>query len=284
MSDDILHQAPTGPASSAEVVQPSTEVAPSGTTAEGTGASEPAAEETEQQRQERLSAAGRQLAEQRKRNQQNAFMRLQRQNEELTKALIARQQPPAPEAPKPTDDAPKREAFDSYEAWIEAKAEYRAEQKASEAVMRRLQEVAEHAQQSQRMQEGQNLVRGHMSRVETFAKQATDFDVVTQNDDIHIPPVAAEEIMSMEDGPAILYAIGKEPAIAAHLQQMGPRQQVRFLGQLSAALTLRPPQVSQAPAPGTPVGGKSSAPPTLENASYDDFVKLRRKQIAARNR
>lgn len=280
MSDDILHQAPTGPAPSAEVAQPSTE-APTGV-AEGTGASEQAAE-TEQQRQARASQAGRDLAERRKQNQQNAFMRLQQQNEELTRALIARQQPQA--APQvPSDDAPKRESFDSYEAWIEAKAEYRADKRATETVMKQLQQVASEAQRVQRQQEGHALLQQHVSRVGAFAKQTPDFDSVTDRDDVVIPSFASEEIASMEDGPAILYAIGRDPSIAMQLQQMAPRQQARYLGQLSASLRLRPPQVSQAPAPGTPVGGKSSAAPSLENADYDTFVKMRRAQIAKRNR
>lgn len=285
MSDDILHQAPTAPAPSAEVVQPSTE-APQGV-AEGTGASEQAAE-TEQQRQARASQAGRDLAEQRKRNQQNAFARLSKERDELQRALIEiasnRGGPAQPQAPIPGDDAPKRESFDSYEAWIEAKAEYRAEKKAGEAVMKRLQEVAAEAQKVQRQQEGHALVQQHVSRLEAFAKTNPDFDEVTARDDIVIPPFASQKIASMGNGPAILYAIGRDPSIAFELQRRDPADQALYLGELSASLRLRPPQVSQAPAPGTPVGGKSSAAPTLETADYDTFVKLRRAQIAKRNR
>ena len=79
-------------------------------------------------------------------------------------------------------------------------------------------------------------------------------------------------------------AIGQDPTLAGRMHRMTPLQQAAFVGQISAALAARVPQISKAPAPGEPVSGKSTAPVTLENADFDDFVKIRRRQIAQRDR
>jgi hypothetical protein len=107
---------------------------------------------------------------------------------------------------------------------------------------------------------------------------------VTDRDDIIVPPDAADAIKNVPNGPEVIYAMGKEPALAQRLQSMTPNQQAAFVGQLSAALLMRPAQVSKAPAPGKPVGGNSSPVTDLSKMPYDDFVKARRKQIAARNK
>lgn len=251
----------TGPASSAETL-PSTEgtQVPSG----GTGASEQAAE-TEQERQQRASDAGRNLAAQREHNRRNAESRLQRerdtlleQNRELQRAYLERTRTPQ-ETAKPTDTAPKRDQFDSYEAWIEAKADYRAEQKSNEVVKRHWQEAEQRTQQQRTIEQATQTVQAHASRVDTFAKQNADFAEVTNRDDVMIPEAASKAIMRAHDGPAMLHAIGRDPSIAARLNQMDPDEQVYFLGQLSSAIRTRPSQVSRAPSPGTPVGSRTGS-------------------------
>lgn len=284
MSDDILHQAPTGPAAEpAEVVQPGNVLE----TTEGTGASEQVAE-TPEQKAEREKVALIDKRERAWRNQREAFKRhmdrgdrLEQQNRELMQHILGMQQGKQQQPAQPQKDGPpKREQFESYEAYVDARAEWVADQRTQEHFRRQEQQ----ARQERQQQESQSIEHGHYSRVQEFAQSSPEMQAVMENEDVSVPVVAGEAIKRMADGPAILLAMHREPALAEALNRMAPAEQFLYLGQLSAALRLRPPQFSKAPAPGTPVGSKSSAPVTLENASYEDFVKIRRKQIAARRR
>lgn len=287
MSDDILHQGPTAPAAdNAEVVQPENVE----TTAEGTGASEQVAEETPEQKVEREGREAKVRRERAWRSQREAMKRmadrserLERQNQELIQQLIARQggNQQQPQQPAQSDGVPKREQFENYEDYIDARAEWKANQQTRTY----FENLNKQAQEMRQQQEAQAVDHGHYTRIQEYAQKNPEFSEVMENEDIVVNPVASEIIKRMADSPAILHAIHREPAIADHLNRMAPAEQSMYLGQLSAVLRLRPTQqISQAPAPGTPVGSKSSSPVTLETANYDEFVKLRRKQIAARRR
>lgn len=278
MSDDVLHTMPTS--GTVEVGQPSTE-APEGV-AEGTGASETVAE-TEQQAAERI-VQERQVRQRRaQQNQRAAFERLARERDEFKNALLAqtdyRRQP---EAQPTAERAPKREDFATWEEYEDARVDWRVETKGRKFQEQQANEVAQYLRQAQRQQQDEQLTSAHVQRVADFARAVPDFADVTDRDDVIIPDVAAEAIKNMPNSPQIVYAIGRDETLAHRMHGMTPTQQAAFVGQLSAALMQRNPQVSKAPAPGTPVSGRSSPAPTLENANYDEFVKLRRKQIASR--
>lgn len=281
MSDDILHQAPMAPAATpAEVVQPSTEVAqPSGT--EGTGASEQVAE-TEAQAAERI-VKERQIRQQRAaKNQEAAFRRLADKNDALTAALmdaVRKGTPQQTPVVDNTDKAPRREDFDTWEAYEDARVDWRVETKARQANEKQVRELAQLLERSQREQQQTSLITQHAQRNTEFAKHVPDFADVTDRPDVEIPGPASEAIMELPNSPAVLYAIGKDPSLAEAMHNMRPFQQAAFVGQISAALMQRSPQISQAPPPGTPVGSKSTSTPSLATASYADYVKMRRKGV-----
>lgn len=282
--DEILHQAPTAPAAEpAEAVQPSTEGAQA--PAEGTGVSGQVAETPEQQ-QQRESHERRQREETAQRNQRAAWERVTRQRDEAIetalqlarKAMAGQEQAPVPQRSGP----PTVDQFERYEDYEAARIAWMVDQRVQQQDARRQAELAQRVAQAQQQAYQEQLAREHGSRIEKFAKQTPDFDRVVDRDDIVVPDHASEAIMHLPNGPAILYAIGHDPSLAARMQRMSPVQQAAFVGQISAALAAQGPQISKAPAPGEPVSGKSTAPVTLENASYDEFVKIRRRQIAQR--
>ena len=287
MSDEIFHQAPTAPAAeSAAVVQPSTEVIQQDN-AEGTGASEQVAE-TEQQAAERIVQERRVRQQRAAKNQEAAFRRLADKNDALTAALMdaVRKGTPqqAPVADN-TDKAPRREDFETWEAYEDARVDWRVETKARQANEKQVRELAQLLERSQREQQQTSLITQHAQRNAEFAKYVPDFADVTDRPDVEVPGPASEAIMELPNSPAVLYAIGKDPSLAEAMHGMRPFQQAAFVGQISAALMQRSPQVSQAPPPGTPVGSRSSAPLTLETATkYEDFVRIRRNQIAQKRR
>lgn len=286
--DDVLHQAPTAPAAEpiAEVVQPSTEgaVAP----AEGTGVSGQVAETPEQQ-QQRESRERQEREETARRNQRAAWERVTRQRDEAIETALALarkamgQQEQAPQVPQPAGP-PRVDQFERYEDYEAARIAWMVDQRVQQRDAQRQAELAQRVAQAQQQSYQEQLARDHGERVAKFAKQVPDFDRVVDRDDIVVPDHASEAIMNLPNGPQILYAIGQDPSLAGRMHRMTPLQQAAFVGQISAALAAQGPQISKAPAPGEPVSGKSTAPVTLENASYDEFVKIRRRQIAQRGR
>lgn len=286
MDNEVLHQAPNGPAPSepAEAVQPSTEGAQA--PSEGTGVSEQVAETPEQQ-QQRESHERRQREETAQRNQRAAWERVTRQRDEAIETALALARKAMGQAEQPPPEAqqygpPRVDQFDRYEDYEAARIAWLVDQRVQQRDAVRQAELSQRVAQAQQQSYQEQLAREHGSRVEKFAKQTPDFDRVVDRDDIVVPDHASEAIMHLPNGPAILYAIGQDPSLAARMHRMSPLQQAAFVGQISAALAARGPQISKAPAPGEPVSGKSTAPVTLENANYDEFVKIRRRQIAQR--
>jgi hypothetical protein len=94
-------------------------------------------------------------------------------------------------------------------------------------------------------------------------------DVVGSNTDAELPPGVDAMLMRMPEGPAVMYAMGKNPSLLTQLQGQPPFMQAVMLGQVAASLKSATPQVSNAPKPGTPVGskpGSTSEPPTDPDA------------------
>ncbi len=287
MSDDILHQVPTGPATEqAEVGQPSAPAVAG--TAEGTGASEQQqAVLAEQQAAEQRIEERRIRQERARRNQEAAFRRLSAEKDQLQSALleVVRKQAGGQQEQgqtRPSDGAPKREDFSSWEDYEDARIDWRAARKAQELAERNERELAQRLQNASRQAYDQQITQAHNERNAQFAAAVPDFADVTDRDDVIVPDVAAEAIKNVPNGPEILYAIGRDPSIAARMHSMTPAQQAAYVGQMSASLMFRQPQVSQAPAPGKPVGGQSSPVTDPAKMSYEEFVKYRRRQIAAR--
>lgn len=202
----------------------------------------------------------------------------QRQNEILLQLLQGKQ-----EKPPAADGAPKREQFDDYETYLEHKAAYKAEQRAAQIVEERLGQLGKAAQEHQAASVAQTTERVFAERVQAYLKANPDAAERMDRSDVIVPDAASDAIKEMDDAPQILDAIAKDPTIAERLAGMSAKRQLLYLGELSATLKSKPPQVSTAPAPGKPVGAKASPTVPIEELDYDAFVKRRRQQIAARN-
>lgn len=255
-----------------------------GTQSDATGAPE-TVEETEQQKAERI-VQERKVREERARRKINArFGELTeqiRQKDRIIETLAGRAPQPGVTQPGPAGDgAPRREQYESYEDFVEARAEWRAERKAQETVQRHLEGLTRQQREAvERFQAIQTAER-FAQRVEEFGSSNQAFAEVLESDvDIG---TAGAVLMEMEDAPQIMLAIHQNPKIAEQLRSASTHQQGVILGRLSAELKAKPPQVSKAPEPGNPVGGKPAAAAKDPNRmTYDEFVKWRRDQIAKR--
>lgn len=276
MSDDILHQAPTAPAADlAAVAQPSAVSEADGTGAPAQEAESAAAERIVQERKVRQERA--------RRNQEAAFQRLAKERDEYRQiALEAARRNSAPSQPVVDENAPpSRDKYERWEDYEAALVAHQVDQKLSVHQRKQAEAVAQAMERMQREQHTQALASAHAERVAQFARSVPDFEEVTSRDDLTFSAEASEAIMSVPNNGRLLYEFGRDDALYARFSRLTPTQQATFIGQMSASL-MQAPRVSKAPAPGTPVGGKSPASGRLEDMSYEDFVKARRKQIAAR--
>lgn len=287
--DDFVAGIAPQPASAPETVaddtQPGTVI--DGNQTDATGATE-TVEETDEQKNERTLRERQERSERQYKGVQRrideltrdkyaeraARERAEREADELRQRVLGNQRQPQEDGPQP----PRREDYQDYEAYIDARAEYRA----ALVFEQRLQEASRQAQQRQSQEQVARSVQQDRAAIaqsaDKFRATAKDFDEVMAGLDVPSTPVMERAIARTENPAAVLYALGKKPEVAQQIAALDPVDQAKAIGAIEFALKSRPPQVSKAPAPGNPVGGKPSLPsadPT--RMSYDEFVAWRRR-------
>lgn len=173
-------------------------------------------------------------------------------------------------APKPVVSAdpaaPKRESFDDYENYIEAKAAYVAEQKFNGLVTAR-DKAAKEAKEKEDHATAQKAFDGRMTAAAT---KYPDFqDALETAQTLPITDAMFGAMIRLEEGADLVHYFGTHPAEAHRIAQLHPTVQATEIGKLAAKLPAtvsQPASVSKAPEPIEPIGGKTSAasdtPPT----------------------
>lgn len=175
------------------------------------------------------------------------------------------------EQPKRSDDGPKREDFDDYEQYIEARSEYVADKKIAEREAKREQEARQ---------------KSWTQRVKEAAKEIPDIEDILRNSDAPLTPAMSDAIMDSDIGPKLAHYLDQNPDEAQRIADLKPVAQVKELTKLEDKLKAppSPKPASNAPEPITPVGQKASAA-SDEPSDKDDinaWMKKREKQV--RNR
>lgn len=254
--------------------------------------------ETDEQKNERALKERRAASERRARGVQARFdeltrdkyaeraraERLERELEVVRQQLMPRQSEPQAEQP------PQREQFQTYDEYIEARADWRAEQKLKaglkewqEAQQRQAAEFLQKHQHEARIREDHNAIAQAAEKFRTVAK---DYDEVVQSLDFEAPPAMERAIADAENPAAVLYALGRQPDVARRIASLDPVRQAKAIGAIEAFLRQQQssPQVSKAPPPGNPVGGKPNAPSSrdpMQARTVEEFMKLREAQVRA---
>jgi len=178
-----------------------------------------------------------------------------------------------PEPPKLESQEPKEADFDTYEAFIEARADFRARRAYREE--REAERAADAQRQQQTAQQQQR--QAVMERIKAFEADHPDYADVVSNPELILTEPIAVTLQEAEDGPALAYALAKDPARFKQIAAMSPVRAIKALGELSAELRqvqpkaepVAPPKLPAAPPPPTPVRGASVA----ASVSLEDFAK-----------
>lgn len=178
-----------------------------------------------------------------------------------------------------SDNEPKRNDFDSYEDYIEARADYRADQK----VNKRFEDYEgkqKKVTEAQTKQEAQKAFdKQAEKRVADGRKEFADFDTVV-NDAVEdgVIPLNSElyyGIIDSDIGHKLAYHLSKHPAEAEKLLALNPRAQLRELGKLEDRLLAKKTKADTM----EPIGGRQVKSNGLrEGMSMEEFVRVREAQ------
>lgn len=208
----------------------------------------------------------------------------ERREEELRRvvAQLAQQQQPQVQPvapPQPSVNAkPTLEDFNSYEEFTEALTDWKATQAVQSALQQR--EAAEAAARAQREQT--ERAQTWQQRASEASTKFADFHDVALNPSLPVSPAMAEVIQSVDNGPDVLYHLGKNPAEAARIAALPPAQAAFALGSLAAALTAPPAKATPKPVPQpiNPLAGGNAAPATdPDHMDPDQWLAWRREQL-----
>ena len=201
--------------------------------------------------------------------------RLFQQNLELQRALTARQEPKEPEKPAPETTEPKIDDYQSYDEYVSALADYKAEQK----VRAILGEQETKRAEAEAAKSREDREREFMSRAESYKAERPDFETVAFNPLLPVTQEMADVINASENGPQVLYHLGRNMAEAQRISNLPPVMQAAELGRIEARITM--PQAnlnSAAPEPIEPVGGGDGpgvAKHPSEAKDMAEYVRLR---------
>jgi hypothetical protein len=171
---------------------------------------------------------------------------------EVMQRMLSGAAPDVPQTPAQPTGPPQEEQFASHEDFVVAAARYGAQQE----LQRRDQQIAEYRQREQQQRFQQDLV----SREQAFKQAHPDFDTVVRSGLAgKVSPVLQQALMLVPDGPAVAYALARQPDTVQRLNSLPPPLVLVELGKLTPA---SPSAV--APAVGSANGnGQAPTTPTL---------------------
>lgn len=192
--------------------------------------------------------------ERRKRTERDEEIRVLRK---LALERTERQEQPREQQPKAqAEGEPKREQFGTYEEFIEARADWRADQK----VDAKFKEREDADRQRTEREKHEKARTDFQKRMKETAKDLTDFDEVVGSitSDTPVAKVSADALDAAENPGRILYHLTTHPEEAERIASLPMGHQAREIVRLEAKLSAAPIKPSKAPEPINPVGGKSA--------------------------
>jgi len=177
--------------------------------------------------------------------------------------------------------APKREDFDDYEKYIDARSDYRYELKRFEDKEAERKEARGKPQAAQKDAVPDDVKKAWEARESAVSKAHTDYREVVNdfvdNDFKRFSGLSADFVMESELGPQILYHLGTHEDIAESIAKLSPVRQAAELAKLEDQLTkAAAKKASNAPPPANHTrGGKtfSKDPSKMSQREYESWRK-----------
>jgi hypothetical protein len=192
---------------------------------------------------------------------------LKAEKEAWTAGVKAAQQKVDQPPVQKTEGKPVKEKFKTQDEYIEALADWKFDQRQKESETK--------SQQTRMQTEREKMISDHNSRTQEFKKSVEDFDdALSEVDHIPFPPAMADIILNNDQGPAIMYAMAKDPENYERISKLPPLAMAREIGKIEAKLdapstvTTSSKKTTNAPAPVRSINGSPVVPKkTLEQAA-----------------
>ena len=187
-------------------------------------------------------------------------------------------------------DAPKREAFASYEDFLKAEAKFEANKTAREVVRSELEASNRKRGESEAQAEHRKTLEDWQRHTEAARDAIEDFDeVLRDGEDAPCTPAMRVALLeSGESGPHIAYYLAQHPEEAERIAKLKPSRQAAEIVSLEAKVKRPAKAPSKTPAPINPVGGKAAAtepldtrdPKAAEKLSTSEWIRRDRERMA----
>lgn len=214
-----------------------------------------------------------------------AEARADRLTDSLEKAVdaLSRAAPPQPATPAtpvvPPTPRPSRDQFDDPDAYDTALVEWSSRAAAALASAEVDRKLAEQRTNDERTRAEADSRKQFETVQQSFQSRKTelianpefaDFDEVALNPDLTVSEHMTPAILQAENGPDVLYHLGKHPEEAARIAALPPLRQVIEIGRLSARLEApAAPPPRRLPPPIDPLNGnRNPADKTESDAEY----------------
>ena len=182
--------------------------------------------------------------------------------------------------PAESTEKPNPDKFGSYDEYVEALADWKADQRVAESFKRR---DAERSQAAE-ARAAEAKAQAWAERQSEFREATPDYDAVVGKSAVQIAPHVVDTLLDSESGPELAYHLAKRPETVKRINALSPLSAARELGRIEATLSNpAAPQIkpaSKAPAPITPVRSSAPAAVDLASANMDQYIAARRKQGA----
>lgn len=180
-------------------------------------------------------------------------------------------------APQKADGRPREEDFQGrpYSEYVEALADWKADQKLNGFRKESEEQTRQRQAQEQARQIGEKLAKG--------SEKYKDFKEVALADHVPISPAMAHAISKVGNPADVAYYLGSNTDEAEQIAGLSDIEQVWAIKDLASKLSATPVP-KPVPAPITPNKGTAPVEVKLEDADFDEFVKIRHRQLAARGK
>lgn len=124
-------------------------------------------------------------------------------------------------------------------------------------------------------------------KTESIRQRAPDFEDVVTNERLPVTEIMRDAIMAENNGPEVLYFLGKNPKEAGRIAKMQPLQQAAAIGRLAERVSApTTKKTTTAPNPTKRLSGHGQTPPRAspDKMSNAEYRAMREKQMAERAR
>lgn len=179
-----------------------------------------------------------------------------------------------------TNDKPREDQFNTYGDYLEALADWKADQKLSQWQQTQSQQQKQLTEQQEQQRQAERI----QSILRKGEDKYDDFEQAVKSMDVEFSKPALLAIAESELAADITYYLATHDQEAQRLASLTPFAQAKEIGKLEDKLSSPPiKKVSKAPEPISPVtSGKAANDSLSDNMSMDAWMALRNKQLGRR--